>query len=127
MAIELPQGGMADAVKKAQTSPPAKAPKEEPAAKQHSEPTVESHETRPPVPEGIDSNELALFCDCVDKYTRIAEHGEGVWITKDLKRRLDAIKFHSDNTLGIRALVNAALEVFLDSHEAAIAAKYFER
>lgn len=126
MAIELPKGGMTGAVKNAQTSLPVEASKKEPTAKPHSEPVVESHETRPPVPEGIGSNELAHFCACVDKYTKIAEHGEGVWITKDLKRRLDAIKFHSGNTLGIRALVNAALEAFLDSHEAAIAAKYFE-
>lgn len=127
MAIELPKGGMTGAVKNAQTSPPALAPKEEPAANQHSEPTVESYEIKPSIPEGIDSDEFALFCDCVDKYTKIAEHGEGVWITKELKHRLDAIKFHSGNTLGIRAFVNATLEAFLDSHEAAIAAKYFER
>lgn len=117
---------MADAVKKAQTSPPAEASKEEPAAKQQSEPAIESHESHPPANQEKEVDEFELFCDCVDKYTKIAEHGEGVWITKELKRRLDAIKFHSGNTLGLRALVNAALEAFLDSYEAAIAAKYFE-
>ena len=127
MAIELPKGGMTGAVKNAQTSPPAEAPKEEPIANQHSEQLAESHEADPPAPNGSDSDEFALFCDCVNKYIKIAEHGEGVWITKELKRRLDAIKFHSGNTLGIRAFVNATLEAFLDSHEAAIAAKYFER
>lgn len=126
MAIELPKGGMTGAVKNAQTSPLAEAPKEEPAANRQSEKVAESQETRPPIPEGTGSDEFALFCDCVDKYTKIPEHGEGVWITKDLKHRLDAIKFYSSNTLGIRAIVNAALEAFLNSHKAAIAAKYFE-
>jgi hypothetical protein len=127
MAIELPKNGMVGAVKTAQTSPPAEAPKEESTANQQSEPAGKPYETKPPAIKGgdVNDNEFAVFCQGIDKYTKIPEHGEGVWITKDLKRRLDAIKFHSGNNLGIRALVNAALEAFLDSHEAAIAAKYF--
>ncbi len=118
MTVPLPENGMKDLVKKAQTLDLT--PMEEPSASP-------SEQAQPPETiASLSSDEFALFCDCVDKYTKIAEHGEGVWITKNLKRRLDAIKFHSGNTLGIRAIVNAALEAFLDSHEAAIAAKYFE-
>lgn len=117
MTVPLPENGMKDLVKKAQTQD---------LAQTVGPPASSSEQTQPPETAGNPpSDEFAIFCDCVDKYTKIAEHGEGVWITKDLKRRLDSIKFHSGNTLGIRALVNAAIEAFLDSHEAAIAAKYF--
>ena len=46
----------------------------------------------------------------------VSEHGECVWLFKDVKREIERIKFESDAKLNIRQLVNAMLLAFIKEH-----------
>ena len=51
-----------------------------------------------------------------DEFKNVSEHGECVWLFKDVKREIERIKFESDAKLNIRQLVNAMLLAFIKEH-----------
>ena len=51
-----------------------------------------------------------------DEFKNVSEHGECVWLFKDVKREIERIKFESDAKLNIRQLVNAILLAFVKEH-----------
>ena len=54
--------------------------------------------------------------DATDEFKNVSEHGECVWLFKDVKREIERIKFESDAKLNIRQLVNAMLLAFIKEH-----------
>ena len=52
----------------------------------------------------------------MDEFKNVSEHGECVWLFKDVKREIERIKFESDAKLNIRQLVNAMLLAFIKEH-----------
>ena len=55
-------------------------------------------------------------CHRMDEFKNVSEHGECVWLFKDVKREIERIKFESDAKLNIRQLVNAILLAFVKEH-----------
>ena len=45
-----------------------------------------------------------------------SEHGECVWLLKDVKREIERVKFESNVKLNIRQLVNAIILAFIKEH-----------
>ena len=88
--IELPKGGMSDLTKQVRNCPI----------------------TAPPA----DANEWQRFTHYLDEFKNVSEHGECVWLVKDVKREIERIKFESDAKLNIRQLVNAMLLAFIKEH-----------
>lgn len=91
-SIELPKGGMSDLAKKVRTL----------------------QSTEPPT----DASEWQRFIHYLDEFKNVSEHGECVWLFKDVKREIERIKFESDVKLNIRQLVNAMLLAFIKEHNA---------
>ena len=91
-SIELPKGGMSDLTKQVRNSPI----------------------TEPPAP--ADATEWQRFTRYLDEFKNVSEHGECVWLFKDVKREIERIKFESDAKLNIRQLVNAMLLAFIKEH-----------
>ena len=91
-SIELPKGGMSDLTKKVRTL----------------------QSTEPPVY----ASEWQRFIHYLDEFKNVSEHGECVWLFKDVKREIERIKFESDVKLNIRQLVNAMLLAFIKEHNA---------
>ena len=89
-SIELPKGGMSDLAKLSVSKP-------------HQEP-----------PAG--ATEWQRFIHNLDDFKNVSEHGECVWLFKDVKREIERIKFESDAKLNIRQLVNAMLLAFIKEH-----------
>ena len=89
-SIELPKGGMSDLTKQVRNSP-------------ITEPTA-------------DATEWQRFTRYLDEFKNVSEHGECVWLFKDVKREIERIKFESDAKLNIRQLVNAMLLAFIKEH-----------
>lgn len=89
-SIELPKGGMSDLAKKVRTL----------------------QSTEPPT----DASEWQRFIHYLDEFKNVSEHGECVWLFKDVKREIERIKFESDAKLNIRQLVNAILLAFIKEH-----------
>lgn len=52
----------------------------------------------------------------IDKYSSINEHGKGVWIVGDVKKRIDELNYRTGRKVSIRAFTNAALEFVLDKY-----------
>lgn len=52
----------------------------------------------------------------IRKYTRISDHGMDVRITKDVRKKLDGLKFQSGNKINIKAFANAAIEFAVDRY-----------
>ncbi len=88
--IELPKGGMSDLTKKVITKP--------------------SHE--PPA----NATEWQRFTHYLDEFKNVSEHGECVWLLKEVKREVERVKFESDAKLNIRQLVNAIILAFIKEH-----------
>ena len=89
LSIELPKGGMSDLTKQVRNNPII-----EPLA---------------------DATEWQRFTHYLDEFKN-SEHGECVWLFKDVKREIERIKFESDAKLNIRQLVNAMLLAFIKEH-----------
>ena len=89
-SIELPKGGMSDLTKKVRSQKPTDLP--------------------------ADTSEWQRFIHYLDEFKNVSEHGECVWLFKDVKREIERIKFESDAKLNIRQLVNAMLLAFIKEH-----------
>ena len=89
-SIELPKGGMSDLTKKVRSQKSTDLP--------------------------IDASEWQRFIHYLDEFKNVSEHGECVWLFKDVKREIERIKFESDAKLNIRQLVNAMLLAFIKEH-----------
>lgn len=90
LSIELPKGGMSDLAKQTINKP-------------HQEPPA-------------DVTEWQRFIHYLDDFKNVSEHGECVWLFKDVKREVERIKFESDVKLNIRQLVNAIILAFIKEH-----------
>ena len=90
-SIELPKGGMSNLVKQT-------------ASKPHQEPST-------------DATEWQRFIHYLCEFKNVSEHGECVWLFKDVKREVERIKFESDVKLNIRQLVNAIILAFIKEHD----------
>ena len=89
-SIELPKGGMSDLTKKVRTL----------------------QSTEPPVY----ASEWQRFIHYLDEFKNVSEHGECVWLLKDVKREVERVKFESNAKLIIRQLVNAIILAFIEKH-----------
>lgn len=89
-SIELPKGGMSDLTKIVRSQKPTDLP--------------------------ADASEWHRFIHYLDEFKNVSEHGECVWLFKDVKREIERIKFESDAKLNIRQLVNAMLLAFIKEH-----------
>ena len=90
LSIELPKGGMSGRTKQVRNSP-------------ITEPST-------------DATEWRHFTHYLDEFKNVPEHGECVWLFKDVKREIERIKFESDAKFNIRQLVNAMLLAFINEH-----------
>ena len=89
-SIELPKGGMSDLTKKVRSQKPTDLP--------------------------ADASEWQRFIHYLDEFKNVSEHGECVWLFKDVKREVERVKFESDAKLNIRQLVNAMILAFIEKH-----------
>ena len=85
-SIELPKGGMSNLAKQTVCKP-------------HQEPSA-------------DATEWQRFTHYLDEFKNVSEHGECVWLLKDVKREIERVKFaiilafikeHSDELKNIRS------------------------
>ena len=89
-SIELPKGGMSDLAKQTISKP-------------HQEPPA-------------DATEWQRFTHYLDEFKNVSEHGECVWLLKEVKREVERVKFESNAKLNIRQLVNAIILAFIKEH-----------
>ena len=89
-SIELPKGGMIDLAKQTISKP-------------HQEPSA-------------DATEWQCFIHYLDDFKNVSEHGECVWLLKEVKREVERVKFESNSKLNIRQLVNAIVLAFIKEH-----------
>lgn len=89
-SIELPKGGLSNLTKKVRSQKSTDLP--------------------------ADASEWQRFIHYLDEFKNVSEHGECVWLFKDVKREIERIKFESDVKLNIRQLVNAMLLAFIKEH-----------
>ena len=94
-SIELPKGGMSNLAKQTVSKP-------------HQEPST-------------DATEWQRFTHYLDEFKNVSEHGECVWLLKDVKREIERVKFESNvklniRQLNIRQLVNAIILAFIKEH-----------
>ena len=89
-SIELPKGGMSDLAKQ----------------------TVSKPYQEPPT----DATEWQRFIHYLDDFKNVSEHGECVWLLKEVKREVERVKFESNSKLNIRQLVNAIVLAFIMEH-----------
>lgn len=90
ISIELPKGGMSNLAKQSVSKP-------------HQEPPA-------------DATEWQRFTHYLDEFKNVSEHGECVWLLKNVKREVERVKFESNAKLNIRQLVNAILLAFIKEH-----------
>ena len=57
-----------------------------------------------------------IFIHYLDDFKNVSEHGECVWLLKDVKREIERVKFESNVKLNIRQLVNAIILAFIKEH-----------
>lgn len=89
-SIELPKGGMSDLAKQSVSKP---------------------HQELP-----ADTTEWQRFIHYLDDFKNVSEHGECVWLLKEVKREVERVKFESNAKLNIRQLVNAIILAFIKEH-----------
>lgn len=89
-SIELPKGGMSDLTKQVISKPTQEPP--------------------------ADATEWQRFTHYLDEFKKVSEHGECVWLLKDVKREVERVKFESNAKLNIRQLVNAIILAFIKDH-----------
>ena len=90
ISIELPKGGMSNLAKQSVSKP-------------HQEPPA-------------DATEWQRFIHYLDDFKNVSEHGECVWLLKEVKREVERVKFESNSKLNIRQLVNAIILAFIKEH-----------
>ncbi len=90
ISIELPKGGMSNLAKQSVSKP-------------HQEPPA-------------DATEWQRFIHYLDDFKNVSEHGECVWLLKEVKQEIERVKFESNVKLNIRQLVNAILLAFIKEH-----------
>ena len=90
ISIELPKGGMSNLAKQSVSKP-------------HQEPLA-------------DATEWQRFIHYLDDFKNVSEHGECVWLLKEVKREIERVKFESNVKLNIRQLVNAIILAFIKEH-----------
>lgn len=90
ISIELPKGGMSNRAKQSVSKP-------------HQEPPA-------------DATEWQRFIHYLDDFKNVSEHGECVWLLKEVKQEIERVKFESNVKLNIRQLVNAILLAFIKEH-----------
>ena len=90
ISIELPKGGMSNLAKQSVSKP-------------HQEPPA-------------DATEWQRFIHYLDDFKNVSEHGECVWLLKEVKREIERVKFESNVKLNIRQLVNAIILAFIKEH-----------
>ena len=88
ISIELPKGGMSDLTKQVRSQ--AELPN--------------------------NATEWQRFVHYLDDFKNVSEHGECVWLLKEVKREIERVKFESNVKLNIRQLVNAMLLAFIKEH-----------
>ena len=88
ISIELPKGGMSDLTKQVRSQ--AELPN--------------------------NATEWQRFVHYLDDFKNVSEHGECVWLLKEVKREIERVKFESNVKLNIRQLVNAILLAFIKEH-----------
>lgn len=74
-------------------------------------PPADAHGDRNPP-----ANALQALQDDIAKYSSINEHGKGVWIVSDVKKRIDELNYRTGRKVSICAFTNAALEFVLDNY-----------
>ena len=89
-SIELPKGGMSNLAKQTVSKP---------------------HQELP-----SDATEWQRFTHYLDELKNVSEHGECVWLLKEVKREIERVKFESNVKLNIRQLVNAIILAFIKEH-----------
>ena len=57
-----------------------------------------------------------IFIHYLDDFKNVSEHGECVWLLKEVKREIERVKFESNVKLNIRQLVNAIIVAFIKEH-----------
>ena len=90
-SIELPKGGMSDLAKQTISKP-------------RQEPLTEA-------------TEWQRFIHYLDDFKNVSEHGECVWLLKEVKKEVERVKFESNVKLNIRQLVNAIILAFIKEHD----------
>ena len=90
-SIELPKGGMSNLAKQSASN------------KLHQEPPA-------------DATEWQRFTHYLDEFKNVSEHGECVWLLKEVKREIERVKFESNVKLNTRQLVNAIILAFIKEH-----------
>jgi len=90
ISIELPKGGMSDLTKQVRSNPVANI--------------------------SADATEWQRFTHYLDEFKNVSEHGECVWLLKEVKREVERVKFESNVKLNIRQLVNAIIVAFIKEH-----------
>jgi len=91
ISIELPKGGMSDLTKQVRANPVANI--------------------------SADATEWQRFTHYLDEFKNVSEHGECVWLFREVKKEVERIKFESDAKLNIRQLVNAMIFAFVKEHD----------
>lgn len=89
-SIELPKGGMSDLAKW----------------------TISKPRQEPPA----EAKEWQRFIHYLDDFKNVSEHGECVWLLKEVKKEVERIKFESNVKLNIRQLVNVIILAFIKEH-----------
>ena len=64
----------------------------------------------------MDATEWQRFINNLDDFKNVSEHGECVWLLKEVKREVERVKFESNVKLNIRQLVNAIILAFIKEH-----------
>ena len=88
--IELPKGGMSDLTKQVRNHPLSELP--------------------------ANASEWQRFTHYLEEFKNVSEHGECVWLLKEVKREVERVKFESNVKLNIRQLVNAIILAFIKEH-----------
>lgn len=66
--------------------------------------------------EDVPFDDVRSLEEGIKKYTRISDHGMDVRITKEVRKKLDGLKFQSGNKINIKAFANAAIEFAIDKY-----------
>lgn len=64
-----------------------------------------------------EATEWQRFIHYRDDFKNASEHGECVWLLKEVKREVERVKFESNVKLNIRQLVNAIILAFIKEHD----------
>lgn len=90
LCIVLPKGGMSDLTKQVRNHPLLELP--------------------------ANASEWQRFTHYLEEFKNVSEHGECVWLLKEVKREVERVKFESNVKLNIRQLVNAIILAFIKEH-----------